>query len=373
MTSPLCEVQNGAGPFQATTYGVDVTPGAEVTIRLATSADVWSIRCISADETSDAAATSNALTIDALQKTARLTAPAAGKTLIFESIVERGIGPDGTARKDYRTTFGIYTPINGKRVHAPGETFESHPTHGYSLTLNALIRSDASGEANTTSNVGTGEGQLAKAKSGVNLPFKTLKAGANVAITNNDDDVTIAAASSSSEPGGSNGEIQYNNGGSLAGSALAKINGYGEAELQSAKLKYPQVLESSSAYGPGGNHYVNTEWTDAATSSTSPTTLASYEMADETLVAFDVIVTCARKTNVTKGGRYKRSVVYRRTGGGAPTIVGALESGTDQETTAGDDVTIDVSGNDVRVRVTAADSDPRNWFAEFRVQETDST
>lgn len=51
-----------------------------------------------------------------------------------------------------------------------------------------------SGESNTTSNVGTGEGQLAKAKDGVNLPFKTIKAGANVTITNDADEVVIAAA-----------------------------------------------------------------------------------------------------------------------------------------------------------------------------------
>lgn len=112
---------------------------------------------------------------------------------------------------------------------------------------------------------------------------------------------------------------------------------------------------------------------EVQTSSTSQTTCGSYTMTDETLCAFDIIVTCARRTNVTKGGRYKRSVVYRRTSAGAPTIVGVLEAGVDQETTAADDVTIDVSSNDVRVRVTAADADPRNWFVEIRVQETLAT
>lgn len=38
------------------------------------------------------------------------------------------------------------------------------------------------GEDNTTSNEGTGVG-LAMPKSGVNLPFKSLKAGENVTIT----------------------------------------------------------------------------------------------------------------------------------------------------------------------------------------------
>lgn len=109
---------------------------------------------------------------------------------------------------------------------------------------------------------------------------------------------------------------------------------------------------------------------EVQTSSTSATTVASFTMTDDTHAQFDAIVTFARQTSVTKAGTYKLSVGYRRAAGGAPTIVGALVQPTDQETTAGDTVTIDVSSNDVRVRVTAADSDTRNWSCELRVQET---
>jgi len=112
---------------------------------------------------------------------------------------------------------------------------------------------------------------------------------------------------------------------------------------------------------------------EVQTSSTTTTTAGSFTVPDETLCSFDVVVTYARRTNVTKAARYKRSVSYRRTSGGAPTIVGSLETGTDQETTAADDVTIDVSSNDVRVRVTAADADNRNWTAHIVVHEQLST
>lgn len=51
-----------------------------------------------------------------------------------------------------------------------------------------------SGEANTQTNQGTGEGTLAKTKVGVDLPIKSLKQGANITLTNNVDDVTVAVS-----------------------------------------------------------------------------------------------------------------------------------------------------------------------------------
>lgn len=51
--------------------------------------------------------------------------------------------------------------------------------------------SGGSGEVNTASNVGTGEGVF-KQKSGVNLEFKSLLAGTGITVTNNANDLTIA-------------------------------------------------------------------------------------------------------------------------------------------------------------------------------------
>ena len=63
------------------------------------------------------------------------------------------------------------------------------------LITNGLTSGSIGGEANTPSNLGTGYG-LAAAKSGVNLPFKSLKAGTGVTMSATADEITINAPGS---------------------------------------------------------------------------------------------------------------------------------------------------------------------------------
>lgn len=113
---------------------------------------------------------------------------------------------------------------------------------------------------------------------------------------------------------------------------------------------------------------LTTKRAEVRTSSTSPTTIASWPMADETCVTFAYEVTMARRTNVTKAGTYRGKVTYKRTSG-TTAIVGSAVSDTDQETTAGDGVAFNTASNTVTVDVTAADSDGRNWYCRLDIVE----
>lgn len=76
--------------------------------------------------------------------------------------------------------------VDGAVRYVGGDLVVKTPAGVKSLTAGAT-----GGEANTSSNVGGGA-ELAKAKTGVDLPFRTLK-GEGVEVTQETDTVTIAA------------------------------------------------------------------------------------------------------------------------------------------------------------------------------------
>lgn len=99
---------------------------------------------------------------------------------------------------------GIFAQKNGYNIELKSIVAGSNITLTPSATeITIAATGGGGGEANTSSNVGTGEG-LAKAKSGVDLPFKSLVAGsARLTLTGNANDVTIDVPSTAFHlPGG---------------------------------------------------------------------------------------------------------------------------------------------------------------------------
>lgn len=149
MPSPTIEVREGAGAWQSTTDGVNVTPGSVITGRLASVAGVesWSISVIGTDETSDKTAASAALSINGVTKTFSYTAPAAGKTYIFRSQVNGGAS-NGESDDELTTQFSVHTLTTlGKRVVAANQTTEANSEVGWVEEVNDLIRNASAGSS----------------------------------------------------------------------------------------------------------------------------------------------------------------------------------------------------------------------------------
>lgn len=269
MPSPICEVKDGAGAYQATTSGVDVTPTNTVTIRLADQAGVntWSIACATTDDLSDAATVTASLTIDALNKTATFTAPSAGRAYRFQSRINGGVDVNGVAQSSYTTTFCVYTlTAGGLRVHAVDETTEGG-AFGWGEDLNSLIRNPGS----TT-------------------------------------------------PGGSDNQFQYNNGGTMSGTVGAIYN------ESTNRAVFPNGIE----FTDGANTMIVDGTPTGARTLTLPdatTTLVGHDatqtLTNKTIDASSNTVTNLSASNVSSG------TLARARGGsghsGSVSAMGALD------------------------------------------------
>lgn len=127
MPSPIIEVREGAGAWQSTANGVNVTPGAALSFRLIDSnAKYWTLECVGTDELSSVLDVNADLEIDGLTKTASANATVeAGRAFLFRSTVgvqQIGRDADNVLRSDYVYEFSLYTLVDGKRVGALGET-----------------------------------------------------------------------------------------------------------------------------------------------------------------------------------------------------------------------------------------------------------
>lgn len=307
MPSPLCTVANGGSAPQATPPFATVTPGATVTIALASNAGVnaWSIVCIGTDETT--LVTDIALTVNAAARTATFVAPAAGKAMIFRSAINGGADTNGTAQPSYAATFKVVTLTpTGQAVAALNEAYEHHATYGWTGLFNAAVRSSGGAPA------GAAGGSL-----GATYPSPTV-----VRVDGASGVLPIGAAKTSWDPGG------------------------------------------AAAYDVG-SELVTAQTTDATV-----TTAYTFAMSDARIADIQAIVVGYRPSS-GDSYRVDLSATYKRFAGGVPTLVGTLSSSNERKDTAAAAwlATLDISANSVRVRVTGAAAATINWCAQVSVQE----
>lgn len=145
--SPICLVQDGAGPFVGTNNGVDVTPNNTISIMLQDTTDAveWYLEVFGTDELS----TTPVLTDVGVG--GLVTTPSTVVTFEFPNNTGRAFGFKSTVTGTggpLETTFGIFSLTSfSTRVGFVTETREGDLDFGWATKLNPLIRSGGGGAA----------------------------------------------------------------------------------------------------------------------------------------------------------------------------------------------------------------------------------
>lgn len=116
----------------------------------------------------------------------------------------------------------------------------------------------------------------------------------------------------------------------------------------------------------GGSHG-NLATGAVQTADAAQTTAFTLTLADNTVYGFEANVV-ARDTAGVERGLFKRLARVHRQGGGGATLGTVQTIGADDKTNAGLDVTLTVSGNDLRVSVTGLAATTIVWVCDVRYQ-----
>lgn len=314
MPSPLVEISNAGGAYATAVGGVNVTPGATVVIRLISQAgvDTWSCVCENTDDLSVAATVNAGAVVDSVNKTVTLTAPVAGRAYLFRSKVNNGLS-NGRADSTLETTFAIYTTINGFRVAAVNETVEGG-TFGWIAGYNAIVRSGGSGVADA-----------AAATKGIVMLAGDLNGTGSAAATPRVGGVTGVA-------------------GVLARTATTTL------DTGDSKMNDRDVIPAS-----------------IQTTNATVTNLYTFATTTSRIYLLRGIVTC-QSSSAAAYGMWSIEAFFENNAG---VLTQRLSSpvNTVVESSASMDVTVDVSGTSLRVRVTGLAGTNLRWTGRLYLHE----
>lgn len=147
-----------------------------------------------------------------------------------------------------------------------------------------------------------------------------------------------------------------------------------DSNTDSTGETYGAIISLRDGLGTGtGSGAIFGSRFETTTTNGTQTTLGSYTLSDNAAYMIEASMS-ARQTGgaIPVGGAaavYVRRAGVYRDGGGVATLIGAVEASFDREITAAWDATIDVSGNDVRLRVTGNVGDTIDWAGILRVTQ----
>lgn len=150
-------------------------------------------------------------------------------------------------------------------------------------------------------------------------------------------------------------------GGTTATNPLQQVSGLGSSG---------QVLTSNGpAALPTWQTAEGDQTATTTTTNNTPTTIATLPLSDDTVYLVEARFV-GRRTDAAGRSAYSRRALVYREAAGVATIEGTVDTDLTRESTATNDATISVSGNDLLLRVTGTTGHTIDWKVYYRIDRT---